>query len=71
MATLQLNIPTDLENELFKLQIDLESVVIKAIRQYISSNISVASEQDMELAASQDNGDEYLTLQELNYYLAL
>lgn len=71
MTTLHLTIPTDLENELSRLQIDPELVAIKAIRQYISSNISVATEHDMESAAAKDNADEYLTTQELNYYLAL
>ena len=68
MTLIHLNIPSDLETELSKLQTDLETVVITALRQYV---LSVANEKDLEIAAVQDNVDDFLTAQELDYYLTL
>lgn len=71
MTLIHLNIPSDLETELSKLQTDLETVVITALRQYVLSVVSVANEKDLEIAAVQDNVDDFLTAQELDYYLTL
>jgi hypothetical protein len=71
MTLIHLNIPSDLETELSKLQTDLETVVITALRQYVLSVVSVANEKDLEIAAVQDNVDDFLTAGELDYYLTL
>jgi hypothetical protein len=71
MTLIHLNIPSDLETELSKLQTDLETVVITALRQYVLSVVSVANEKDLEIAAVQDNADDFLTARELDYYLTL
>ena len=71
MTTLHVTIPADLEEELTRLQPDLETIVLKAIRQFIGSTAPVATEHDLEMATAHDQTDEFLTPQELAYYLAL
>ena len=71
MTTLHLALPTDLERELSSIRPDLETVVLEAIRAFLAARVFVTTEEDLEKATIQDNADEFLTPQELTYYLAL
>ncbi|MCE7039995.1 hypothetical protein [Dyadobacter sp. CY312] len=71
MTTLHVNIPADLEMELSKLQIDVETVVIDALRLYVLGNVFTATDEDVEIASVTDIADEILTADERNYYLNL
>ena len=68
---MHLTIPTDLERALSGIRPDLETTVLEAIHQFLASRLFVATEQDIEKATTQDNADEFLTPQELAYYLTL
>lgn len=70
MTVLNLRIPNDLAEELSVFKSDYETVIIDAIREYLSLH-TTASEDDLEHAAVQDNSDDYLTPKELEYYLSL
>lgn len=70
MMVLNLRIPDDLAEELSGLESDVETVVIAAIRQYLSLRTS-ASADDIGFAAIQDNSDDFLNPTELKYYLSL
>lgn len=70
MIVLTVNIPEDLEKELSNLEVDLETIVIDALRQYITSD-TTASDAEIESAAAQDTAEDFLTRKELDYYLAL
>ncbi len=68
MPLLSLNIPADLANELNSFKSDRDTVVVDAIRQYLAAQVN---ESDIEDAAAQDNGTDFLTIQEVDYYMAL
>ncbi len=70
MTVLTVNIPDDLEKELSTLDADLEVVVLKALRQYISVD-TPATDTEIEDAVAQDASKDFLTRKELEYYLAL
>ena len=70
MTVIELQIPDDLEPALRQVPGDKQQFILDAVRHQLSE-ISVATDADIEAATATDLRDESLTQDELTYYLNL
>lgn len=70
MTVIHLSIPDDLGLILNKTTKDVNSFVTNAIRHELDRAIT-ATDADIELASISDNSSDYLSIDELKYYLSL
>lgn len=70
MTVIELKIPDDLEPALQQVPGDKQQFILDAVR-YQLSELSVATDADIEAATASDLRDELLTPDELTYYLNL
>lgn len=70
MTVIHLSIPDDLGLILNKTTKDVNSFVTNAIRHELDRAITV-TDADIELASISDNSSDYLSIDELKYYLSL
>lgn len=70
MTIIQVHIPDELEPALQQLPGDVEDFIVEAVRKQLSLPTQ-AEDADIEASAAVDLGDEFLTPEEVQYYLSL
>lgn len=70
MTVIRIHIPDDIETALAAIPGDKEQFILEAVRHQLSG-LTLATEGDIESAAALDLGDDFLSQDELNYYLNL
>ena len=70
MTIIELQIPDDLEPALQQVSGDKQQFILDAVRQHLS-DLTVATDADIEVATAIDLRSEMLTQDELTYYLNL
>jgi len=70
MTVIQLHIPDELESALQQVPGDVEAFILNAVKRQLDTSLQ-ADDTDIEASASLDLGDDFLSEEELNYYLNL
>jgi len=70
MTVIQLHIPDELESALQQVPGDVEAFILNAVKRQLDTSLQ-ADDADIEASASLDLGDDFLSEEELNYYLNL
>lgn len=70
MTVIQIHIPDELEPALQQLPGDIEEFIVEAVRKQLAQPIQ-ADDVDIEASAAVDLGDDFLSKEELQYYLNL
>jgi len=70
MTVIRLHIPDELESALQQVPGDVEAFILNAVKRQLDTSLQ-ADDADIEASASLDLGDDFLSEEELNYYLNL
>ena len=70
MTVIQVHIPDELESALQQVPGDVEEFIVEAMRKQLALPVQ-AEDADMEASAAVDAGDEFLSPEEVQYYLNL
>lgn len=70
MTVIQIHIPDELEPALQQVPGDVEEFIVEAVRKQLALPIQ-AEDADIEVSAVVDAGDEFLSPEEIEYYLNL
>jgi hypothetical protein len=70
MTVIQIHIPDELEPALQQVPGDVEEFIVEAVRKQLALPVQ-AEDTDIEASAAVDAGDEFLSPEEVQYYLNL